>query len=282
MDQAERLRQLAKGNDSVRPVVITVTSGKGGVGKSNVVVNLSITLQKMGKKVLIFDADVGMANDDVLLGFIPKYSVFDIVYKNMEIDDVVQEGPYGVKLLPGGNGITQIEQFTSSERDTFINKLTNLNGFDYIIMDTGAGINRNILGFIACSEIFVVLTTPEPTALTDAYSLLKVVNYFKIKDNARVIINRVYNSKEGKSTYDRLKSASDNFLKMKLGYLGCVSDDRKLAEAVRMQSPVVVSFPNSDSSKDIYEIANNLLGSSDDVKGIGVTGFFKKLFNIFS
>lgn len=284
LDQAQKLRQMVQSDstDGNRPKIITVTSGKGGVGKSNVVVNLAITLQKFGKKVLIFDADIGMGNDDVLMGFLPKYNVFDIIFNNKNIDDVVINGPYGVKLLPGGSGINRIEELTDAQRDRFLKKLSSLVDLDYIIMDTGAGISRSVLGFIACCEELIILTTPEPTSLTDAYSLLKAVNHFKIKESAKVIINRAMDKKEAEITFGKFNNAVVNFLKMNLEYLGYVSEDRKLVQAVRMQQPFVIAFPTSQASKDIEILANNIIGSINNSNGMGVQGLFKKIFSIFS
>jgi flagellar biosynthesis protein FlhG len=283
LDQAQRLRQLAANNENQdRARIITVTSGKGGVGKSNFVVNLALTLQKLGKKVLIFDADVGMGNDDVLMGFLPKYNVFDVIFNGKEIDDVIITGPYGVKLLPGGSGITKIEELTDEQRQTFISKLEKLSGLDYIIMDTGAGINRSVLGFVACCEELIILTTPEPTSLTDAYSLLKAINHFKIKSSAKVVINRAIDEKEAVLTYNKFNNAVSNFLKLKLEYIGSVAEDRKLVQAVRSQQPLVISFPNSDAAQDLNKIALKLIGSEGKEVRNGVQGLFKKIFSIFS
>lgn len=284
LDQADRLRQLVgeKSSASHAPRIITITSGKGGVGKSNVVVNLALTLQRMGKKVMIFDADVGMGNDDVLMGFLPRFSVYDVIYKDMDIEEVLIEGPYGVKLLPGGSGVTKVEEFSEKQRERFINKLTKLEHLDYILMDTGAGINRSVLGFIACCEELVVLTTPEPTSLTDAYSLLKAVKHFKLKDRAKVIINRAINEEEAEQTYRKFNNAVYNFLKIRLEYLGKVSEDRKLLMAVRQQKPFVISYPSCDAAKDIEKIASTLIGENSKDKGTTVQGFFKKMFSIFS
>lgn len=288
LDQAERLRQLAhvekNGNskNANGPRIITVTSGKGGVGKSNLVVNLSIALQKMGKKVMIFDADVGMGNDDVLMGFLPKYNIYDILEREKEIEDVIITGPYGVKLLPGGTGLNKIEDFTEEERDRFLNKLSEMNDLDYVIMDTGAGINRMVLGFIASCDELILVITPEPTSLTDAYSLLKAVNHFKIKSSAKIVVNHSYSNNEGKSTFNKFNRAAFNFLKINLEYLGHVSEDRNLVQAVRKQEPFIIGYPNCDASRDIVDIANNLIGSKDNHRGTGIQGLFRKLFNIFS
>lgn len=284
LDQAEKLRQLREEKDQTpnKPKIITVTSGKGGVGKSNTVVNLSIALQKMGKKVMIFDADIGMGNDDVLMGFLPKYTIFDIIYNHKEIEEVIIEGPYGVKLLPGGNGFNRIEELTDIQRESFLNKLTHLEDLDYILMDTGAGINRSVLGFASCAEDLIILTTPEPTSLTDAYSLLKAINHFKLQKSAKVIINRVLSDKEGEMTFQKFNNAVENFLKMNLEYLGCISEDRKLIQAVRQQQPFLLSYPGCSASQDIENIALKIAGAASENKGMGVQGLFKKIFNIFS
>lgn len=283
LDQAQRLRQLAANNDNEnRARIITVTSGKGGVGKSNFVVNLALSLQMMGKRVLIFDADVGMGNDDVLMGFLPKYNVFDVILNNKEIEEVIINGPHGIKLLPGGSGLTKIEELTDEQRENFLNKLGSLKDLDYILMDTGAGINRSVLGFIACCEELIVLTTPEPTSLTDAYSLVKAVNHFNIKNSAKVIINRAIDEKEAVLTYNKFNNAVSNFLKMKLEYLGSIAEDRKLVQAVRTQQPFIIKYPNCEASQDVNKIAKKLIGSEGQVQKNGVQGLFKKLFNIFS
>lgn len=291
LDQAQKLRQLVKqqNKDSneqreniSKPKIITVTSGKGGVGKSNFVVNLSIALQKMGKRVLIFDADMGLGNDDVLMGFLPKFNVYDVIFGSKEIEEVLVEGPFGVKLLPGGTGVSKIEQMTDKQRDSFLAKLTCLEDLDYIIMDTGAGVNRDVLGFISCCEELIVITTPEPTSLTDAYSLLKAVSHFKIRDNAKVIVNRTIESKEGESTFNKFNNAVSKFLNINLQYLGYLSDDKKLVQAVRKQQPFLISYPNSDVAKDLNYIAGKIIGLETDKKGSSVQDFFKKIFNIFS
>ena len=286
LDQAQRLRQMAlesnNPNKPNKPRIITVTSGKGGVGKSNIVVNLSIALQKMGKKVMIFDADIGMGNDDILMGCSSRYNVFDVIFKGKEIEEVVLTGPFGVKLLPGGSALTKVEDLTETQRNMFLNKLTALTGLDYIIMDTGAGVNKSVLGFIACCEDLIIVTTPEPTSLTDAYSLLKAVKHFNIKNSARVIVNRSLDNKEASITFNKFNNAVTRFLDMKLDYLGNIGEDKKLAYAVRAQQPVLVSYPNSEAARDIQSIASKIEGMNDNKSGMGIEGLFKKIFSIFS
>ncbi|WP_368487886.1 MinD/ParA family protein [Clostridium sp. BJN0013] len=290
LDQAEQLRKLAEvdkrskvGSEfNAKPRIMAIASGKGGVGKSNFVVNVSIALQKMGKKVLIFDGDMGMGNDDVLMGFLPKYNVYDVILGNKTIEDVIIRGPFGVKLLPGGTGILKIEGITKTQRDDFIKKLSSLNDVDYIVLDTGAGINRDVLGFITCCQEFIIITTPEPTSLTDAYSLVKAVNHFKLKDRAKVIVNRTTDVKEGEKTFTKFNSVVNKFLSIKLEYVGCISDDKNLIQAVRNQIPLLINYPNSEASKDINFIANKLAGVKNPEIKASIQSLFNKIFDIFS
>lgn len=282
LDQAQKLRQMASGNAKSKPKIITITSGKGGVGKSNIVVNLAIALQKLGKKVMIFDADIGMGNDDVLMGFLPKHNVFDIIFNNKEIEEVVITGPFGIKLLPAGSGLNRVEDLTEEQRTKFLNKLEAIEDLDFILMDTGAGINRSVLAFAACAEELIIVTTPEPTSLTDAYSLLKAVNHFKLKSKAKVIVNRAMDYDEAQITYNKFNNAAQNFLKIDLEFIGGVLDDKKVTQAVRNQKPFIINYPNSTAAKDISNIAETIAGSEASTSGMGVQGLFKKIFSIFS
>ncbi|WP_125152189.1 MinD/ParA family protein [Clostridium rectalis] len=290
LDQAASLRKIvfdsmnpeSIDNEKTKAKIITVTSGKGGVGKSNFVVNLAIALQKKGKKVMIFDSDIGMGNDDVLMGVMPKYNVYDVIFNNMEINEVVVNGPQGVKLLSGGMWVTKMDEITDKNRDIFVEKLTKLRDLDYILIDTGAGISRSILGFIACCEDVIVITTPEPTSLTDAYSLLKAIDHFKLKPTVKLVINKTLNIKESLETYSKFSNTVNNFLKINLDYLGRMSEDRKLVESVRKQEPFIIKFPESNVAKDVSYIADRLIGLNTKEKGMGIEKFFKKIFKIFS
>ena len=286
LDQAESLRRLANGELSVskrnKTKIITITSGKGGVGKSNFVVNLAINLVKKGKRVLIFDADIGMGNDDVLMGIYPKYSVLDLINGSLAIEDIIVEGPEGIKLLPGGSGLNNIEDLEQTQREIFLRKIEMLEGFDYIFIDTGAGISRSVLAFISCCDEVILVTTPEPTSLTDGYSLLKAVNHFKIKTKANIVVNKVLEKKEGEKTFLKLKTAVNRFLALDINYLGYIFDDRKITMSVRNQLPFIIGYPYCDASKCIEEITIKILGNSNDIDGSGAKGLFKRLFSIFS
>ncbi|MDU4800989.1 MAG: MinD/ParA family protein [Clostridium butyricum] len=286
LDQAEALRKLADNDGKENQKnniskIITVTSGKGGVGKSNFVVNLAITLQRSGKKVLIFDADLGMGNDDVLMGLYPKHNIFDIIFTDLTLKDIIIEGNEGVALIPAGSGLNKVHELTENERQLFLSKLSELDEFDYILMDTGAGVSRDILAFISASEELIIITTPEPTSLTDAYSLAKAADHFKLKDNAKVIVNKAFSKEEGIETFNKFNRAVTKFLNIKIEYLGYILDDRKLVQSVRAQKPFVNLYPNCDASKNIEDIAMKILGQ-DSVDTGGAKKLFKKLLNLFS
>ena len=287
LDQAASLRKLVDDDEKKsssnprKSKIITVTSGKGGVGKSNFVVNLGVFLQSKGKKVLIFDADLGMGNDDVLMGLYPKNNIFDIIFTDLTLKDIIIEGSNGVSLIPAGTGLNKIEELTDEQRSTFLDKLEHLNEFDYILMDTGAGVNKDILAFISASEELIIITTPEPTSLTDAYSLIKATDYFKLKSKAKVIVNKAFTTEEGIETYNKFNRAVSKFLKIKVEYLGCIIDDKKIVQSVRQQKPFILLYPNCQASKCIESIGMKLMGQ-DASSSDGAKGLFKRLFNLFS
>lgn len=285
LDQASNLRRLMEnsiGNcKENKAKIITITSGKGGVGKSNLVVNLAIALRQKGMRVLIFDADIGMSNDDILLGVFPKYNIYDILLRSMDIKDIIVEGPLGVGLLSGGSGINKIDELSKEQRSLFLSKLTSLDDYDYILMDTGAGISRNVMAFIAACDELIITTTPEPTALTDAYGLLKATKHYNLKNNAKVIVNKCFTENEGMDTYNKFKMAGKKFLDIELDLLGIVLDDKKLEESVRERVPVIIKYPATKASRGIYYLSNRVLGISDsERKGAGQ--FFKRIFDIFA
>jgi flagellar biosynthesis protein FlhG len=283
LDQAESLRKLVNNDEHKKTAakIITVTSGKGGVGKSNFVVNLAISLQNKGKKVLIFDADLGMGNDDVLMGLYPKNNIFDIIFTGLEIKDIIVEGTNGVSLIPAGSALSKAQELEENEKKIFLEKLETLDEYDYILMDTGAGVNKDVLSFIAASEELIVVTTPEPTSLTDGYSLIKATDHYKLQTKAKIIVNKAFTKEEGEETYNKFNRAVSRFLKINIEYLGCILEDKKLVQSVRQQKPFVVLYPNCDAAKDIENIAMKLIGQ--EVSSLeGAKGLFKRLFNIFS
>ena len=240
--------------------IIAVTSGKGGVGKSNLTVNLALAFLAEGKKALVIDADLGMANVDVLLGTSSKYNLLNLLDEDVMLDDVILKGPYGLRYISGGSGMEQAGEFTPAERDVLEEKLTGCGErADVILIDTGAGIGRNVLDFILAADEVILVTTPEPTALTDAYAVMKAYSMYAAKPNMRLVVNRVYDEAESLEVAEKLKKTAERFLHMEIQSLGAIYEDRNMIQAVRLQKPILEAYPDSLAAKCIKAIARATL-----------------------
>lgn len=268
MDQAANLRNIIKGsevsyNQSRRARVITVTSGKGGVGKSNVSVNLAIHFKKMGKRVIIFDADFGLANVEVIFGIVPKYNMFDMIYNNKSITDILTSGPLGIEFISGGSGVQELLKLDQSQLAYMIEKLYELDRLaDIIIIDTGAGISNAVLDFVAASNEVLLVTTPEPTAITDAYAVLKAISKRHGNINEKqinLLVNRTDSDFEGQEIFEKLNKVTDRYLGLNLTNIGYLPNDKQLVKAVVEQKPVTILYPKAPVSKGIEALAERLL-----------------------
>lgn len=266
MDQADKLREkmelLKEKTSSAR--VIAVTSGKGGVGKTSVSVNLALELRKQGEKVVILDADFGLANVEVMLGIRPRYNLVDLVFNNRTIEEIITEGPMGIGFISGGSGVQDLVNLEKGQLKKLIAKLVKLdNLYDVVIIDTGAGISDSVLEFVLTSPEVLLIVTPEPTSITDAYSLLKAVNRNKEFDRKnkfiKVITNRVESEEEGREIYEKISIVVSKFLNIRLDYLGYIPQDKRIGDGVIEQSPISISVPNSEPAVRIREICSNLL-----------------------
>ena len=270
MDQAEQLRKLVKKNSQPRSIarVITVTSGKGGVGKSSISVNLAIQLSRMGKKVVIFDADFGLANIEIMLGIRPQYNLADLMFRGKNLQDIITEGQDKIGFISGGSGIQELTRLSREQIIYLTQKLFQLDKLaDIIIIDTGAGIADSVLEFVAASSEVILVATPEPTSITDAYALLKTLNKkseFSVDNtNICMLANRISSEADGKELYEKLKVVADKFLQIPLTYLGGVPQDDNVSKAVIQQKPVTQLYPNSDASKAIVRIAEALCNGTE-------------------
>lgn len=295
MDQAQILRKLALERKSKNlayetkeidkdkniPTIITIASGKGGVGKSNIVVNTAISLSKKGKRVMILDADIGMSNIDILLDIKIKDTIISVINGLKKIDDIMVESKYGVSVISGGSAINHIEDFTNTQRERFIDAIGSIRNIDYLIIDTGAGLNKTLLSFISCSNEFILITTPEPTSITDAYSLLKATSNQSVKNRASIVINRASNIQEVKNTFEKIKKVSDKFLSIELSLKGYLIEDKRISQCVKKQVPFVIEYPNNDISKCIYSIADKILNNKYLNELYTEKSMIKKMFNIF-
>lgn len=287
MDQAQQLRNIIKMNQAPqRPLarVITVTSGKGGVGKSNTAINLAIQFQRMGQRVIILDADFGLANIEIMFGTVPRYNLSDLIYQGKDITEIITWGPGNVGFISGGSGIAGMSNLSREYLAYIIQNLAKLDSIaDIIIIDTGAGISDAVLEFLVASGEILLITTPEPTSITDSYSLIKALNrhprYLRDMTQIRIIANRVEDTEDGKSLYTKLNAVVARYLKVPITYLGAVPQDQKLAAAVMQQTPVSLADANAKSARAYEQLARLLLGGEQEmqVKKRGMAAFFSHI-----
>lgn len=270
MDQAQQLRNIVKRQNQVNPGkarVITVTSGKGGVGKSNTTVNLAVELRKLGKSVIIFDADFGLANVEVMFGALPKYNLSDIIFKGKSIREIITDGPEGIQFISGGSGIVELSNLNRNQINFLIKNLTDLDGMaDVILIDTGAGISNSVMEFVLASPEVLLVTTPEPSSLTDAYFLLKALYRHDLFDPAHteihVLANKVNSIEDGDAVFNKLSSVVTQFLGGNLDYIGIVPADSLVDKSIRQQKPVTLAYPNAKSSEAYRVLADNLVNGT--------------------
>ena len=302
-DQATRLRKLVKGRNvqenmqsptgeqespqrldyqpaSPEARVIAITSGKGGVGKTNLAVNLAIALGKKGQRVVVIDADLGTANVDVLLGTSSRQTLMSLMNDGVELEDVLLRGPYGVSYISGGSGMEHAGELSTLQRQVIFHKLEGCNDWaDIILVDTGAGVGKNVLDFIMASDEVILVTTPEPTSLTDGYAVLKSYCQLGATQPIRLVVNRVFDIAESHETTNKLLCTAEKFLHLKINSLGFVLDDANMMRSVRKQVPIMAAYPDSLASKCIAAMADSLLtGQKQQVK-MGWQGFLRKFFH---
>lgn len=288
MDQAEQLRNIIKANNTTvqRPVarVITVTSGKGGVGKSNTAINLAIWMRKMGQRVIILDADFGLANIEIMFGAVPKHNLCDLIYQGKNITEIITWGPGEVGFISGGSGIAGMANLSREYLNYIIQNLTQLDAIvDVIIIDTGAGISDAVLEFLVASGEILLVTTPEPTSITDSYSLLKALTrhprFSPEESKIKVIANKVGKMEDGATLFNKLNAVVSRYLKLPLTYLGAIPRDENLAEAVMQQTPVSLQNPTAKSARCYEHMAAKLMNKelNQDIKKRGMAAFFSHL-----
>ncbi|MDR0409600.1 MAG: MinD/ParA family protein [Spirochaetaceae bacterium] len=271
-DQAEQLRELVRTREnnaealqpySAKPNktrIITIASGKGGVGKTNLSVNMALAYARIGKKVVLMDADLGLANVNVMLKIVPKWNLYHVIRKQRTMREILTETEYGISIVAGASGFSKIANLTDDERTRFIEELNTLYTADIIIIDTSAGVSSNVMDFIAAADDAIIVTTTEPTAITDAYGIVKIIaTEVESSDmGLKLVVNRVRNVTEAKKVADRMLSITGQFLNVKLEYLGFVYDDTAVAHAVHRQRPFMVESPRSKAAQCIQHIVGRL------------------------
>lgn len=265
MDQASTLRRIVNHKKATDPEfsadqgrmrVIAITSGKGGVGKTNIVLNLCMALSKRKRRVFLLDADMGLANVDVLLGLTPRYTLEHVLKGQKGINEIILTGPYGIRLLPSSSGMSELSEMSFEQQMFLFQQLSQIEEqIDYLFIDTGAGVSSNVLRFDASANEILVIATPEPTSITDAYALMKLLSIkYHIRDFG-LVANSVQSEAEGLGVYNRLNAACRQFLQVGLNFLGSVPFDQNVRKAVRQQRAVIDLYPSSPSGKSIARLA---------------------------
>ena len=259
--------------------VIAITSGKGGVGKTNLAVNLAVGLQLAGHRVLLIDADIGMANVNLLMGAVTNRSLLDLLEDDVELEDVVEEGAAGVKYISGVAGVEAALSVNRLEQKRLHKKLSGCSDLaDIIIIDTGAGLNRNVIEFVLAAEEVLLITTPEPTALADAYAVIKAYSTYTDRRNIKLVVNRIHDEEECYEVVEKINQTTKKFLNVTVNCLGYIYEDRAVIEAVHRQEPFVIVNEKSPAARCIFELVKSLLsGEKMNSVSRGWRGFLEKL-----
>ena len=258
--------------------IIAGTSGKGGVGKTNIAVNMAIAYAQNGKRVILIDGDLGMANVNVLLGISPKANLLDVINNRRRIAEIITDTEFGFQFIPGANGFSRIANLTNAEMDFFASEFTTLSSADIIIIDTGAGIAQNVLGLLTAADEVYVVTTPEPTSITDAYGIIKIIatEMLDNRPNLKLLVNRAHSASEGKRVAERIITIVGQFLNYQIDYLGFIYDDPAVSSSVLRQKPFLISQPNAKCSMCIKHIVGRIEKTKLDTEE-GFARFFRKI-----
>ena len=284
-DQAAVLREkvLKKHQNSLRNCkTLAVLSGKGGVGKSNLSLNLSLALTKQKQRVLLFDMDIGMGNIDILIGQTASYTMVDLLEKKLSIQQIIKKGPQNLAYVAGGTGISSVFEWSPSDLAHLIQELNSLtNQYDYMIFDMGAGMSESVLKFLKAVDEMIVVTTPEPTSITDAYAAIKLAASYSVSAPVRLIINKTLSDKEGNETYERFNRAVQQFLNISISLLGIVPNDQAVQKAVNRQIPFLLQNPASKASISLIEMVSILIPQDNRITAKNEGMFIRRLKRFF-
>ncbi len=260
---------------------ITITSGKGGVGKTNISVNLALHLATLGHRTCLFDADLGLANINILLGLNPEYDLEDVILNRRTLQDIIIRDYKGIDIIPGSSGTEKMANLEDDQMDHLIRSFSELDGYDFLLFDTSAGISKNVIAFCLASSEVVLIITPEPTSLTDAYALLKVLSLNGFKGTAKIVVNQCKSVPIAKFVYNKFKETVQKYLPLNVMPLGIVVYDKKVVEAVTTQQALVLLYPESNASKCIKNITKHLLENKPkDLESSGMASFWTRCLQL--
>ncbi|GHH99964.1 MinD/ParA family protein [Neobacillus kokaensis] len=285
-DQAHQLRQLSNSLSGHRRTsrVITVASGKGGVGKSNFILSFALSLMDLGQKVVVIDLDIGMANLDILMGATPKRHLLDMIRERKSIWSVLERGPKGLEYIAGGSGLSELLQLREEDRHYFFRELEKLHGYaDLILIDTGAGLTAESQQCHLAADEVILLTTPEPTALADAYSVVKMLHSKSKTISFQLVVNRVSRQKEGVEVGSKFKFAVQRFLQKEITIFGAIPDDGAVMQAVLIQVPFYLAYPRSQVSLTLKRLAERFVTGAEAAvpENGGMKGFIRTISRLF-
>ncbi len=243
--------------------VVAITSGKGGVGKTNVVANMGYALTRMGKKVLVLDADMGLGNLDVLLGLAPKFNLSHVLSGEKPISQVLLEGPGGMKILPAASGVQEMTRLSKSQKIRLLEELDALiDNIDYLLIDTAAGISSNVMYFALTAQEILVVATPEPTSVTDAYALVKVLSVKYRARQFKMVVNMAADGREAREVFRQLTLVTDRFLDVSIEFIGHIASDPNVRRSVRRQKAVGEMFPEAEASRGFAALADRIVAGT--------------------
>ncbi|MCX8044651.1 MAG: HDOD domain-containing protein [Desulfobacterota bacterium] len=261
--------------------VIAITGGKGGVGKTNISVNLALVLAELGHRVCLFDADLGLANINVLLGIYPEHDLEDVILNSKSISDILIRNYQGIDIIPGSSGVERLANLSQEDIDRIVQSFASLDAYDYFILDTSAGISRSVISFCLAATDVALVITPEPTSLTDAYALLKVLCFNDFRGKPKIIVNQCKNTSQASAAYNKLKEVVHKYLTLDIVPLGIIVRDKKFPEAVQRQQPLVHLYPQSSAAKCLQVIAARIVANKPEpFSATGMTGFWSKFLSI--
>ena len=301
MDQAEDLRKMFNRSHIIKkspPLVevpasarstrfIAVASGKGGVGKTNFAINLGILFARAGKRVIVMDMDLGLANVNVLLGVIPKFSLYNVLKGEKKLGEIVIDTAQGIRIIAGASGFSKLADLNEDERMRFVEGIADVGDVDIVIIDTGAGVSRNVLSFVLASDEAIIVTTPEPTSITDAYGIVKAISVEDLPDISdrdgqlpiKLVVNRVASVAEGRQVAERVINIAGQFLNVRVENLGFVYQDEAVSASVMKQKPFVVADPKCRASECMDHISRRLLGMPVESRSGGFGSFIKNMLS---
>ncbi len=280
-DQAARLRTLAQGQRPEAPLfaarVLAITSGKGGVGKTNVVAGLALSLAQLGERVVVMDADFGLANLDILLGLSPQFTLEHVLRGEKVLEEILLDGPMGIRIIPASSGIQELTRLDTMSELRLIQGLQRVaETADWLLIDTAAGIHDSVLKLLMAAQEVILVTTPEPTSLVDAYAMVKILHLREASKPLWLLVNNGQNPDEAQETVDQLQAATERFLGKRLNVLGLIPNDPHILQAVRQQRGVVDLYPRCPATLAFQALARQLL-SRVSLQPDGFASFWRQL-----